>query len=393
MKQSLAALIIILVIITLNSCSDDPSSIGSNLLRSDYISVAGFDSQVDSLSQSSSYYKKVIPLGLSSKILLGRNGDTEASVLIKFVFSIDDSMKDDFLAGNIVINQAYIELTPAYTFSDTLAPLDFSVHKINDYWSITQFTADSLQFLSYENDDLSSNKNFTDTLYTFDIDNSLVLSWLKSSIDTSLEKNLGIFFKPDMISGKIVGFEALTSTSSDAAKLHIVIEKLGSYTDTIRGYIFGDVSAVSTELPILPAGEIAVQAGSSLQSKIFLDLSNLPKNIIINRAELIIQEDTLNSVVGTSLGTNLQGFIITDADSNIVIESSKITFAKSDNIYTGDISAWVDYWYSGEENLGMLIRPTPLVDGLNLVALKGSDYPVEFERPRLKIVYTTRENK
>jgi hypothetical protein len=393
LKQTLAALVIIIIIFTLNSCSDDPSSIGSDLVRSDYIKVANFDSQVDSLSQSSSFFKKVLPLGLASKILLGRRGDTEASILMKFVFSIDDSMKDDLMADNIVIKKAYLELTPAYTFSDTLAPLDFSVHKINDYWSITQFTADSLQFLSYENEDLSSNKNFNDTLYTLDLDNSLILSWIKSSIDTSLEKNLGIFFKPDINSAKIVGFESLTTTSTDAAKLRIVIEKQGSYTDTIRGYIFGDVSAVSTELPILPAGEMGVQASSTLQSKILLDTSILPKNIIINRAELLIQEDTLNSVIGTAFGSALQGYLITDSDSNIVDENSRVSFTKSDNIYTGDITDLIDYWYSGEDNFGMILRSSSLVEGVNLVVLKGSDYPVESERPRLKIVYTTRENQ
>jgi hypothetical protein len=393
LKQTLAALVIIIIIFTLNSCSDDPSSIGSDLVRSDYIKVANFDSQVDSLSQSSSFFKKVLPLGLASKILLGRRGDTEASILMKFVFSIDDSMKDDLMADNIVIKKAYLELTPAYTFSDTLAPLDFSVHKLNDYWSITQFTADSLQFLSYENEDLSSNKNFNDTLYTLDLDNSLILSWIKSSIDTSLEKNLGIFFKPDINSAKIVGFESLTTTSTDAAKLRIVIEKQGSYTDTIRGYIFGDVSAVSTELPILPAGEMGVQASSTLQSKILLDTSILPKNIIINRAELLIQEDTLNSVIGTAFGSALQGYLITDSDSNIVDENSRVSFTKSDNIYTGDITDLIDYWYSGEDNFGMILRSSSLVEGVNLVVLKGSDYPVESERPRLKIVYTTRENQ
>ncbi|MFC2103008.1 hypothetical protein ACFLSS_01120, partial [Bacteroidota bacterium] len=354
--------------------------------------VSDFDSQRDTLSQSSSFFKKVIPLGFSSKILLGKRGNTEASVLMRFAFAINDSMKDDFLEDRININNAYIELIPSYTYTDTLAPFDFSVHKINNNWSLTEFTGDSLDNLSYENDDLSSNKNFTDSLYTFNLDNDLISSWIKFSIDTSLGKNFGIYYKPDMGTGKIIGFEAFTFTSTDAAKLKVIVEKPGSYIDTISGFIFGDVSAVKTEDPMNTTGKIVVQASSTLQSKLFFDLSTIPKNIIINRADLIIQEDTLNSVIGTGFGTNLSVYMITDADSNIVDESSGVILAESANVFSANITDIINFWYSGGENSGMIIRSASIIDGLNLIALKGSGYQVESERPRLKIVYTSREN-
>jgi hypothetical protein len=392
LKHSLVLFVIGFIIVTLSACSDDPSSIGIDLLQRDFIFVSEFDSQIDSLSQSSSFFKKVIPLGFSSKILLGKRDDTEASVLMRFAFAINDSMKDDFLEDRININNAYIELTPTYTFTDTLAPFDFSVHKINNNWSLTEFTGDSLDNLSYENEDLSSNKNFTDSLYTFNLDNDLIISWIKFSIDTSLGKNFGIYYKPDLSAGKIIGFEAFTFTSTDAAKLKVIVEKPGSYIDTISGFIFGDVSAVKTEDPMNTAGKIVVQASTTLQSKLFFDLSTIPENIIINRADLIIQEDTLNSIIGSGFGTNLAVYMITEADSNIVDESSGVTLAESDNVFTANITDIINFWYSGGDNSGMIIRSASIIDGLNLIALRGSGYQVESERPRLKIVYTSREN-
>jgi len=392
LKNRLLVIITGLIIVMFSGCSDDPSSIGIDLIQRDFIFDAQFDSNVDSLAQSSSYFKKVIPLGLSSKFLLGKKNNTEASGLMKFVFSINDSMKDDFINDNIVVNRAYIELTPAYTFGDTLAPFEFGVYKVNSNWSITQFTSDSIDQLSYDMTDLSSNKNITDSLYTFDIANDLITSWIKISIDTSLGKNYGIYYKPDMSSNKIVGFEALTFTSSSAAKLKVIVEKSGSYTDTINGFIFGDVSAVKSDDPVNTEGELVVQASTTLQSKLFFDLNTLPQNIIINRADLIIQEDTLNSIVGSGFGTNLAAYIITDSDSNFVSESSGTTLFESGNVFTADITDIINTWYYGVENYGLAIRSASLIEGLNLIALKGSDYPVKSDRPRLKIVYTSRVN-
>ncbi|MGD8305784.1 MAG: hypothetical protein PVF17_03945 [Ignavibacteria bacterium] len=394
MKYSLIAIVVCIIIFIFNSCSDDPTSLGSNLLDNDFIFVSSFDSQEDSLAQTSSYFKEVISLGFSTTFHIGRRDNLEASSLLRFAFSVEDSMQEDFLQDRIVINRAYIELTPVDTFTNASEPLDFSVHKINNDWSISGFTVDDIQSLNYDMVDLSSNKTFTDTLYTFDIDNDVILSWLKSSIDTSLGRNYGLFIKPDITSGKIISFEAFTVNSANAAKLKIVIEKQGNYIDTLRGFIFGDISVVTSELPVLPAGEIGVQSGTSVRSKLFLDLSTIPKNVIINKAELFIQQDTVNSIVGTGGNTSLAIYNIIDPDSNLVDEFNRFTLLRNDNyIYTADVTSLVSYWYTGAENYGMIITPFSEIEGLNLVALKGSDYPVELERPRLKIIYTAREEQ
>jgi hypothetical protein len=386
-------LVVILVIaFYLISCSDEPTSIGIELLNGDLVIVSIFDTMDDSISQSSSYFKEVIPLGFSSKILIGRKDDIEASTLMNFVFFIDDSLEQDFLDDNITINHAFIELKPVYTYTDESADFDFTVHEITSSWTSTGFTSDSLADLTYDMTDLSSNKNFTDTLYTFDLENEFILSWIKSYIDTTLDRNNGIYYKPAMNSGKVVGFQALTTISSDAAKLKVVIEKQGSFIDTISGFIFSDASAVNADLPVLPAGDIGVQASVTIQSRLIFDLSAVPREVRINKAELILTVDTLYSVTGSPSSTNLAAYRVTDSSSVAIDEFSVIILAKENNVYTGNITSFIDSWVTNEDNQGLVIRSASLLEGLELFAIKGSDQTQISERPRLRIVFTGKKD-
>jgi len=383
--------IIIFIIINFISCSDDPpTSIGIDLLDGDFLIVSTFDTQDDSVTQFSSFFKEVVPLGLSSKVLIGKRDELEATALMDFAFFIVDSLQQDFLDGNITVNQAFIELTPQYTYTDTNAAYDFTVHQITSNWSLG-FTSDSLANLTYDQADLSSNKNFTDSIYTFDLDNDFVLQWIKNSIDSSLGENNGIYYKPTMSTGKVVGFQALTTTSTDAAKLKVVIEKQGSFVDTIRAFIFADVSAVEADLPVLPAVDIGVQASVTIQSKLFFDLSEVPPDIVINKAELILTEDTLSSITGSSFDSNLLVFKITDSSDVTIDEGIAILLSKKNNIYTGDITSFVTSWINNEDNQGIVVQPASLIEGLELFAIRGSEYPELSERPRLRIVFTSKE--
>lgn len=391
MKYPLSIIVIILfIVINFLSCSDDPTSIGIDLLDGDFLIVSTFDTQDDSVTQSSSFFKEVVPLGLSSKVLIGKRDELEATTLMDFLFFIEDSLRQDFLDGNITVNQAFMELTPTYTYTDSMAEYDFTVHEITSDWSIG-FTSDSLDNLSFNLEDLSSNKNFTDSIYTFDLNSDFVLQWIKNSIDTSLGTNNGLYFIPTMSTGKVVGFQALTATSSDAAKLKVVIEKPGSFVDTIRAFIFADVSAVTADLPVLPSEDIGIQASTTIQSRIFFDLSEVPRDIIINKAELILTEDTLSSITGSSFNPNLAVFKITDSSDVTIDEGSGILLIKTNNIYTGDITSFITSWITNEDNQGMVIRHASLIEGLELFAIRGSEYPELSERPRLRIVFTSKE--
>ncbi|MBT8381331.1 MAG: hypothetical protein HKO83_15680 [Ignavibacteriaceae bacterium] len=392
MKKSLILFFLTLIFITfLVSCTDEPSSLGVELISGDLVVIKTFDSQIDSVAQSSSYFKNVISLGSSSWILLGKYQDTEASVLLKFIFGLSDSLRTDVIDNNISVLDSWIVLRNRYTYGDTLASMEFTTHKVNSDWSFTQFTIDSLSKLQYETENIGSNLTSTDTNYTFNIDESLALSWMKNSADNTLESNYGIYLKPTDMSGKISGFEAFTALSSEAAKLYVVIEKSGVYTDTINGFIIGDVSLVDGDVPAFPVGLIGIQSGVAVYSKLNFDVSGLPKGLVVNSAELILAQDSVNSVFGTGFNNSLRAGFLQYVDS-LNTQGNAITLAFNNNTFTGNITAFLRNWIDTGDNNGLLIQPGNQFDGLELFAIYGSDASNFLLRPRLKVTYTIKEN-
>lgn len=157
------------------SCSDEPSSLGIELIGSENISAKIFDTEVDSSSQISSYFKKVVALGSADRFLVGRYGDIKSTALLRFVFGLPDSLKTALKDGNINVIDSWINLTVGYIYTDSMASMNFSAHKVNSRWSSTSFTIDSLYKLEYEPNDISSQFTISDTLYTFHLDNSVHL--------------------------------------------------------------------------------------------------------------------------------------------------------------------------------------------------------------------------
>ena len=387
-KLSIILACLLLIII---SCSDDPSSIGVNLIGNEYLVLNNFNTQDDSTTQTSHYYKNIGYLGLSSRIFIGKRGDLEASTLMKFDFIINDSLQDNFLDDSIKINYAGIRLLPEYTYNDAAQSMDFTVHKITNYWTSSFYTIDSLPTLTYDNTDLISNRSFNDSLYTFNIDKNIVLSWIKSSIDTNLEKNYGIYFKPTAGSGKIVGFPAFSLYDTLYAKLTVVVEKPGFYTDTLSGFLTSDVSVISGNLPTLPNGEIAVQGGLVVESKLFFDLKNIPKNVIINNAQLILNQDTTNSVLSKSGAGTIRIFSVVDSTTDSVNTSNTVLMTRQDDIFTGNITSFINNWVNYQNNQGMILTTGTQTDNLELVAIKGSNYADFKQRPQIKVVYTSKK--
>jgi hypothetical protein len=371
------------------SCNDEPSSLGKELISSENISVKIFDTLVDTTDQTSSFFKRVIPLGSTDWVLIGKyqNPNITASALMKFVFGLPDSLKNDLKAGNINVLDSWIILLPRYVYTDSMAAMNFTVHKVNSSWSPSAFTIDSLSKLNYDPNDVSSQFTITDTLYTFHLDGSLPLAWMENAADKTLGSNFGIYLDPTDASTKVIGFQAFTAISSEAAKLTVVIEKPGVYVDTIKGFIAADISLVDGPLPNLSADLISVQSSVSVNSRLKFNLGDIPTGIIINKAELFITPDTIASIKGSSFNYSLRLFYLKYADS-LNTEGNPVFLSFKDNKYSGDITSFVRNWIDRKDNNGMLIEPGNPASGLELFALKGSAYIEISERPRLRITYT-----
>ena len=380
-----------LMTLVLYSCKDNPTLVGANLLKNDYINVKQLDSFTDSLHQTSSYYKKVLPLGSSGYLLVGNEANVKASILIDYAISLADSVITDINNNAVQVVSSNIQFIPAYTFGDSTLPIDFSVHKVNSVWTSVGFDSDSLSALSYDQTDVSSNHRFSDTLVSVDISNSLVTNWIKEVGDSTYSSDYGIYLLPASNSKKIVGFEVLNSSLTSASSLHIVLQKPGVYTDTLIFYPSKDISVVQGDLPPAVNGDMFIQSSLSINSKLWFDISSIPKSALINNAELTLTRDSISTITGNPYTNSLGVYILGDSATDVLSDSTQIlTLAGSGNIFQGSITAFVQSWVDKGNNQGLLIKTSTPYNGLELFAIKNSNNANLSLRPRLQITYTIR---
>lgn len=375
------------------SCSESPTSIGNDLLIPDYVNVFKLDSYQDSVQQSSTYFKTRIKLSDSPRLFLGSFGniDTAAS-LIRFAIGLPDSIKNEILNSNLNILSSRVKLTKVYSIGDSSAPLSFSVHSVTSGWTSLGFNADSLQSLQYDAADISSNFSYSDTVYSFDISTQTVASWFTAAADTAIPTDKGIFLKPNPNSNRIIGFDAVNVNLVGIPSLTVVIQKPGVYTDTLTFYSIEDVSAIAGIKPVLPAGDIAVQAGLAVHSRIYFNVISIPKGSVINKAQLTLYLDSAATKTGDNYANSLTAYFIKDSSANSYDTTSGIVLGRVQNYFTGDIVKFIQSIVSGfHSNQGIIIAAGGQNLGVDLYALKGSGAPETFLRPRLVITYTGRK--
>ncbi|MFO7447170.1 MAG: DNRLRE domain-containing protein [Ignavibacteriaceae bacterium] len=373
------------------SCSESPTDIGASLLNEDFIGVTQINSLTDSISQSSSSVKQVVPLGISERIFIGKSHNVEAYSLINFWVYISDSLLlEDFRQDRINIISSTVQLANTYEIGDTNASLSFNVHNITSGWTSVGFTTDSLPLLQYNAANIGSNIAITDSFSTFQLDNSTVLSWIKDSEDSVINNDNGIFIAP-VSESRIVGFQANSSSTDTITQpqMHVIYERAGD-VDTIKFYAYEDVSVIEGEIPDGNNETIYVQAGLTSNAKLWFDLSGIPANSVINFAELTLTLDTIQTVVGNSFTNSLNVYMILDS-ANIDSITSGFTMSRDGGTFKGNITTIIQAMYTLQTNNGMLIRAGNRADGLELFAIKSSTAADSALRPYLKITYTNKK--
>jgi len=382
----------LLVSVLLYSCSDSPSSIGNSLLSPDFITVNKLDSYQDSVPQSSTYYKTAIKISDSPRLFVGKYANIEASSLMRFGIVLPDSVKQAVLNSNLNIISAKIELIKEYSIGNRSTNLNYSVHSVSSGWTSFGFTADSISSLVYDNTDVSSNRNISDSLYSFNIDNQTIQSWFLAAADTSIPHDQGIYIKPDPASDRIIGFDAFNVDLIGIPKLTVIVEKPGSFTDTLSYYSIEDVSAIAGDLPSVPQEDIAVQAGLAVDARVEFDLSAIPKNTIINNAQFSIYLDSSATKTADSYTNSLVAYFVSDSSSNAYDTTSGIVLNRVNNYFTGNIARFVQSVVSGyHENQGIILTAGGQNIGVDIFAFKGSEATDRSLRPRLVITYTGRK--
>ena len=386
--------------LTLLSCSKDPSAIGVAYLKGDLINLDSLNSypvKPDTLTQVSYSYHYSPALGYSTSLLLGQKGNNVATTLMSFNIVLPDTITAELNAGTIQVSDAIVRLYKSYTFGDTTLPFDFSAYPITSGWTSTGFTIDSLSSLQYDKTTNVFNgpKGHDTLLYTYHMQPSLALTWISNIAAGKLPDN-GIVLVPTTSTNRIIGFYALSSsTTVDIPFIDVVLNKVVSgqtvYTDTLSFSTTADLSVVSGTIPQNTQDDyIYAQSSVALESRLVFDVSKLPKNAIINYAELQLTVDTTKSAFGSSFTDQLTAKYITDTTHIDSLSTSAVNLTRSVStpVYIGNITYFVQTWLSTKINMGIQIQPYNYTEGVELWTIYGSKAIDPAKRPRLKITYT-----
>ena len=197
----------------------------------------------------------------------------------------------------------------------------------------------------------------------------------------------GIYFKPTSNSKKVVGFDAVATTSSYTT-LKVVLLKPGDYSDTLLFYPGRESSIVTGSIPSISSQDIAVQGGLVINSHLTFNVSSVPANSLINYANLTLNIDTVATIVGYPYLNSLTVLLLTDSTARAYDSTQSIELSRSGNTFQGNIAAYVQNWIDKGVNEGLLLQVTTQNDGLEYYALTGSNAANRALRPRLQITYT-----
>ncbi len=361
-KRSLNGIFIAFVFLFfVMGCSKEPNDVGFGLLPdNELFNVKVYEDSVEIYAEN---IQNFISNSSSDILLIGNYDDISCDVLIRF--NIPDTLK------HIKIRWAQVRLFKSkFVIGDSALPLRFTAHKVlSNYY-------DTL----YDSQIIGEFEGIPDSVNYFKIDTAVVREWLNG-------KNYGLYLKSQS-SGVIWGFNSLDALLFTPA-LEIVVPKEGGEVDTIR-FVYGSDGYIARLNGRVDTNYIVLQAGVGLRSILKFDMSKLPKNIIINRAEVLLYLKDKKRYGNSGVDSLLASFI-TDTD---LVRKSVGGFEGNylglrnpvDTLeYMIPITTPVQRWINGEPNNGILLRCFSEVDNFD----RFTFYYVE-RKPKIKIYYTTK---
>jgi hypothetical protein len=402
-------LLVFASVIIFTSCNQDPTSVGSTIVPiKDQIGFAQVDSYLGNFKQSSSFYSTKPLLGGAYYLLLGNLPYMQSSIIFRWDIYLDDSLKTAIQDGSLTVKSAYLTMTQGYIIGDSTSKLDFTISQIRSSWSAAGFDRDSVSQLVVDNTNIKtgtisitqSTKN-VDSLYTCNLNPSAVYNWLKYVADSSsVQRSYGTQLVPTSSTKKIIGFKAidlLTSGTSSATLLHVVLSRPNWYTDdTLVVSPSQDIHYIQKYVPPANNGDIYLEGSYATSGKVFIDFPSIPKNVIINKAILTLYVDSLNTTDGSLKSDSIAIKTLGDSTSNVLTKDSTIygLLIKSGNTFSGNIAWMIQKWIDKDTNYpnqGATLSLTDQTESAARIAFYGSKNPNKLLRPKLTFTYMQKQ--
>lgn len=341
------------------SCSKEPNDVGFGLLpENEILNVEVYE---DSLEVYARNVQSFIAHSSSPILLIGNYDSISCSILIRF--NVPDSLKD------IKMNWARVKLIKTdYVIGDSTASIRFTAHKVLSNYYDTLYDSRIVGEFNAKPDSVSY----------FELDTSVVREWF-------LGENYGLYLKP-INQGVIYGFNSFDGELFFAPTLEVEIFKDDNKVDTLRFFSGSDGYFASLGEKI-DTNYIIIQAGVGLRSILKFDISKLPKDIIVNRAEisLYLKEKKrygrgTDSILASFItDTNLVKNSLGGFEGNYLGQRNQLDTLE----YVVPVTTPVQRWINGEVNNGILIKCFSEQDNFDRFVFYYSE-----RKPKLKVFYT-----
>lgn len=388
------------LVISIISCSKDPTSTGEKLVSgSDIISTAIFDSNPANIYQKTSNYDFVLKTGLSSQLILGASDYGQSNILMKFNMTLTDTLLKYLNLNTLVLQSAWVTMDSTYSLGSETAPFDFYAYNITDYnsgqyWELG-FDRDSVSLLKYDNTNQNVNPSpavLESNIMQFNVNTNMVMGWVKAQnqINSTTDKNLGMLLTPKPGTNRFLGFDAVTN----APVLHCAFLLPTQVMDTAKVTTNFVLHYFTPKTFSTKPDEFVLEGSESTRGTLFFDLSSLPKLSLFNRAILTLTVDTLNTIDGTPSSNSIKVQLFADSSVKKLADSSNVsTLVRSGNQYIGDVDWIVQKWSNGKVlNQGLLLSLTDELTSVARIAIYSSTAQNKDLRPRLKLYYIQKNN-
>ncbi len=390
------ALIILISSLFLNSCNEDPTSLGYSLVK-DTVSLFAISSSEAALIKSFETYYKPMDYINSGLSLVGYYEDWTSGAAIRFG-KMPDTLQN--LTEADIISCELFLYPSKYAVGDTSGGnfLSFGVHKIANAWTKEttpeEFHSGNL-FLANPFAQFSGTIERKDSTEPVIIpfDKSLVLEWLK--IEHFKNDTIwGIALVPNPSSNIIQQFFAQGFNSTKFPELKLVYKTNESRQDTVIIKSALEKNFVKGKKP--ETDLMLIQGGLAYRSRLHFDLSAIPTFAGIHKAELRL---TVNDELSFSANFPKDSVIRLDYysshESEIKNESPVLYYAArwldgTNTFLVPSISSAISYW-NRRTGIGTLsLRfDNPFSElRLNRLAFYGPDDPDPEKRPKLVIIYS-----
>ncbi len=394
--------VIVLLGFQINGCNDKPTDIGMPLLF-DTITVLPYGPKDSSIFTGQRSFFKNMSIFNVGVIFVGKTEDTKAATILRFAEStMPDSL--NYLDASQIIS-ATLTLNPyKYTFGNTKSNnLSFKLYKVRsgNYWS-NQATWDSVYnqdgspkiFESSSIGQWSGQIPMIDTIPAINVqitDFSFIQEWIKNAKDSVPIWGLGIL--PDDNSDVIHQFVGSVKDNINISPSIKIIYKNKNKNALDSLIMRSAINASFTKAPQIDTTTLAIQGASSWRSQLFFDMSKLPKNASIYKAQLELTYNPDKTVLGNlpvdsvlDAGLFLSDSIwkTPDVPYYASLQGNKYIFPK--------INSSIEFWlrHSGKGSLVLVSPGWSEYFKLDRVSFYGINETDITKRPKLIVIYSKR---